>query len=241
MAKTSIVDNEDGIDVRTKLNVSEIRPEATQIDIDSSGDQTIDCGTGMRLYDTITANRTIGTVSNLTLFTILDIDGAFTIDFSAALKADGDNEFYGNEYLIAGKNFITLVPKEAGGIIVTYINGANVIDIPVYFSDLATVITSGAAKGVLWSPNVDITVRHVEIQLHVVDDALFTVDLNDDGTTMLSTKLTIDIGEDTSDTAATAAVISVPSVAAGSKLTIDVDNAGTTPKGGFMRIYYTED
>ena len=123
MAKTTIANTEAGSSVRAKLNASEIRPEATLIDIDAAGDQTIDCGLGIRLYDAITADRVIGTISNLTLPTIIDIDGAFTVDFSAALKANADNDFYGNAVLVAGKNYITIVPKEAGGMVVTYVAG----------------------------------------------------------------------------------------------------------------------
>jgi hypothetical protein len=58
-----------------------------------------------------------------------------------------------------------------------------------------------------------------------------TVDINKNGTTILSTKLTIDVDEKTSATAAIAAVISDAVLAAGDEITFDVDVAGTGAKG----------
>ncbi len=54
----------------------------------------------------------------------------------------------------------------------------------------------------------------------------FTVDINDSGTTILSTKLTLDATEKTSQTAATPPVISDSSIADDAIITVDVDNAG---------------
>jgi hypothetical protein len=64
-----------------------------------------------------------------------------------------------------------------------------------------------------------------------------TIDINKNGTTILSTKVTIDSAEKSSRTAATPAVISVTSLAAGDIFTIDVDGISTTaPKGLTVRI-----
>lgn len=61
---------------------------------------------------------------------------------------------------------------------------------------------------------------------------LVTVDINESGSTILSTKLTLDNGEKTSTTAATAAVISDSALAADAEITIDVDSIGDgTAKG----------
>jgi hypothetical protein len=54
----------------------------------------------------------------------------------------------------------------------------------------------------------------------------FTVDVNEGGSTILSTKLTIDATEKTSTSAATAVVISDSSLADDAEITIDVDDAG---------------
>jgi hypothetical protein len=62
-----------------------------------------------------------------------------------------------------------------------------------------------------------------------------TVDINDGGTTIISTKLTIDQDEKTSTTAATPAVISDSALADDAEITIDIDGAGTGAKG--LKVY----
>jgi hypothetical protein len=66
-----------------------------------------------------------------------------------------------------------------------------------------------------------------------------TFDIHETGTTILSTKLTIDATEKTSTTAAAAAVISDSAIADDAELTIDVDVAGTGAAGGKVAIYVT--
>ena len=62
--------------------------------------------------------------------------------------------------------------------------------------------------------------------------SIFTVDINGGGTTILSTKLTIDNTEKTSTTAATAAVISDTALSDDTEITIDIDQVGDgTAKG----------
>jgi hypothetical protein len=64
-----------------------------------------------------------------------------------------------------------------------------------------------------------------------------TVDVNDGGATMLSTKLTVDANEKTSTTAATPAVLSDTTVANDAELTFDIDTAGTGAKGLKVWLY----
>jgi hypothetical protein len=62
--------------------------------------------------------------------------------------------------------------------------------------------------------------------------SIFTVDINEGGTSILSTKLTIDNTELTSTTAATAPVISDSLLADDAEMTIDIDQIGDgTAKG----------
>jgi hypothetical protein len=61
---------------------------------------------------------------------------------------------------------------------------------------------------------------------------IFTVDINEGGTSILSTKLTIDNTEKTSTTAATPPVISDSSLADDAEITVDIDQIGDgTAKG----------
>ena len=61
--------------------------------------------------------------------------------------------------------------------------------------------------------------------------AIYIVDINKNGTTVLSTKLSIDASETSSRTAATPAVISVSSFALGDIITVDIDQIGVATAG----------
>lgn len=65
---------------------------------------------------------------------------------------------------------------------------------------------------------------------------VFTVDINEGGVSILSTKLTVDSGEKTSETAATPAVISDTSIAADAIITFDIDGIQTTPAKGLVVV-----
>ena len=68
---------------------------------------------------------------------------------------------------------------------------------------------------------------------------LITVDINEAGSSILSTKLTIDDGENKSTTAATPPVISDTSLADFATISIDVDVVNGSPTGLKVAIYYT--
>jgi hypothetical protein len=117
----------------------------------------------------------------------------------------------------------------------TYRTTASMTGLPVEFciaaSDETTAITTGAAKVTFRAPFA-FTVTAVRSSLTTVSSSgLPTVDINESGTTILSTKLTIDASEKTSTTAATAAVISDTAIADDAEITIDIDTAGTGAAG----------
>lgn len=66
---------------------------------------------------------------------------------------------------------------------------------------------------------------------------LLTVDINEAGTTILSTKITIDASETTSTTAATPPVISDTSLADDAEMSIDIDAIGSTNTGKGLKVY----
>ena len=106
---------------------------------------------------------------------------------------------------------------------------AEVIGIAV--SDEETAITTGNAKVTFRMPFA-MTLTAVRASLSTASTSgLPTFDINEGGTTILSTKLTIDANEKTSTTAATAAVISDSALADDAEITIDIDVAGTGAKG----------
>ena len=104
-------------------------------------------------------------------------------------------------------------------------------------SDETTALTTGTAKVTLRMPYA-FTVTGVRASLTTAQTSgsIFTVDINESGTTILSTKLTIDNTEKTSTTAASAAVISDASLADDAEITIDIDQVGDgTAKG--LKVY----
>jgi hypothetical protein len=105
-------------------------------------------------------------------------------------------------------------------------------------SDLVTDITAATGKASFPMP-YDFYVTEIFASLESAlqsAGSIFTVDVNDDGSTLLSTKVTIDNGEYSSLTAATAAVVtSAPVlVAKGSKMSVDVDQVGTAGARGLV-------
>lgn len=67
--------------------------------------------------------------------------------------------------------------------------------------------------------------------------SVLTVDINEGGVTILSTKLTIDVSEKTSTTAATPPVISDASLADDAEITVDIDTIGSTIAGAGLKVY----
>ena len=100
-------------------------------------------------------------------------------------------------------------------------------------SDETTALTTGTAKVTFRMPYAfTLTSVRASLTTAQTSGSIFTVDINDSGTTILSTKLTIDNTEKTSTTAATAAVISDTALADDAEITIDIDQVGDgTAKG----------
>ena len=137
---------------------------------------------------------------------------------------------------LAGTEYVELV--QSGGnvkallsAIKTFSNGGESIILAA--SDETTALTTGTAKVTFRMPYA-FTLSGVRASLSTAQasGSILTVDINDSGTTILSTKLTIDNTEKTSTTAATPAVISDTSLANDAEITIDIDQVGDgTAKG----------
>ena len=107
------------------------------------------------------------------------------------------------------------------------------IEIQAACSDEITALTTGTAKVTFRTPCA-ITVTAVRASLTTAQASgnIFTVDINEGGTSILSTKLTIDNTELTSTTATTPPVISDTTLADDAEITIDIDQIGDgTAKG----------
>jgi hypothetical protein len=98
-------------------------------------------------------------------------------------------------------------------------------------SDETTTITTGTAKLTFRMPYAFVLTAVRSSLTTASSSGLVTVDINEGGSTILSTKLSIDANEKTSTTAATAAVISDTALASDAEITFDIDAAGTGAKG----------
>ncbi len=114
----------------------------------------------------------------------------------------------------------------------------NTQSIAIACSDESTALTTGTAKATFRMPYA-FTLTEVRASLTTAPttSGLFTVDINEAGTTVLSTKLTIDNTETTSTTAATPAVISDTALADDAEITVDIDaiSGGATEAG--LKVY----
>ena len=125
------------------------------------------------------------------------------------------------------------VMNEAG--VKTKLSGQTEV-IQVALSDLTTALTTGTSKAYFRMPYA-FTLTGVRASvLTAPTDATITVDINESGSTILSTKLTIDSGEKTSTTAAAAAVISDTSLADDAEITFDIDQVGSTIAGAGLIV-----
>ena len=100
-------------------------------------------------------------------------------------------------------------------------------------SDETTALTTGTAKVTFRSPCAfTLTGVRASLTTAQVSGSIFTVDINEAGTSVLSTKITIDNTEKTSTTAVTAPVISDSAIANDAEITVDVDQIGNGTAAG---------
>jgi hypothetical protein len=103
-------------------------------------------------------------------------------------------------------------------------------------SDETTALTTGTAKITFRMPFAA-TLLSVRASVNTAPvGANLVVDINEAGTSVLSTKLSIDTTEKTSTTAATAAVISDSSLADDAEITIDIDQVGSSTAGTGLKV-----
>ena len=139
-----------------------------------------------------------------------------------------------------GTNFVDLAIGTAGQVLTTNAgatapewatNAAGVQSFVIACSDLTTALTAVADVAKFRMPYA-FTITEVRASCNTAPtDAAILVDINENGTTILSTKLMIDATEKTSTTATTAAVVSDAALADDAEITIDIDQIGSTIAG----------
>lgn len=94
-------------------------------------------------------------------------------------------------------------------------------------SDEALPLTAGAQKLTFRMPYaMELSEVRASLKVAQSSGSAFTVDINQNGATVLSTKLTIDNGERTSTTAAVPSVIATSAITDDAEMTVDIDQIG---------------
>lgn len=203
--------------------------------------ESIVAGTGVTVDDTDPANPVIsatggsgsGVVESIVAGTGVTVDD--TDPANPVISATGGGAGI-VESIVAGAG-ITVDNTDPANPVVTATASAPTQAIPIACSDESTAITTGVAKVTFRMPFA-FTLSAVRASLTTAQasGSTVTVDINEGGASILSTKLTIDNTEKTSTTAATAAVISDANLADDAEITIDVDQVGDgTAKG--LKVY----
>jgi hypothetical protein len=148
---------------------------------------------------------------------------------------------------LATTDLMVISESAVGGTYVTKsVTGANIkslaqsglpVELVVAASDETTALTTGTAKVTFRMPHaMTLTGVRASLSTAQASGSIFTVDINEGGTSVLSTKLTIDNTEKTSTTAATAAVISDSALADDAEITIDIDQIGNGSAKGLKVV-----
>lgn len=100
------------------------------------------------------------------------------------------------------------------------------------FGDEESTIEVGTDKLTFQMPNFATVITGVSVNLKQAPvGSGATFDLNENGTSVLSTVIKIDSGDTSSEDSATPPVISGSSIAASAVMTVDIDSVGTTGEG----------
>ncbi|HZX51476.1 MAG TPA: DUF2793 domain-containing protein [Pseudomonas sp.] len=155
--------------------------------------------------------------------------------FAVRVLDEPDANGAAKTYVYTGSAWV--VPDASAGAVST-VNGRTgsvivLAPIIVACSNETTPLTAGVAKTTFRMPYaMTVTAVYAELTTAQSSGSIFTVDINESGSSILSTKLTIDNTETDSATAVTPAVISDTSLAARARITVDIDQIGDgTAKG----------
>ncbi len=104
-------------------------------------------------------------------------------------------------------------------------------------SDETTALTTGAGKLTVIAPFAFTLTKVRAFVTTAPTDADLEIDVNKNGTSVLSTVISIDATENDSDDSAAAAVISTASFADGDLIRFDIDQIGSTTAGAGAKVW----
>lgn len=171
---------------------------------------------------------------------IIKLDGSGNISFDSLLGLGALSDPGADEFLVWDDSASALAFASVQGthnfsaLPAFYITESMVIAV----SDETTALTTGTAKVTFRMP-YKFRLTEVRASLTGAGSTSGTtiVDINESGSTILSTKLTIDQGEKTSTTAAIPAVISDGSLADDAEITIDIDGVTGGANETGLKVY----
>lgn len=197
--------------VRASLGVAQTSGAALTVDVNESGTSVLSTKLSFDNTEKTTVSASVPAV-------ISDASIGDDVEITVDIDAVGDGTAKGLKVALIGTRPIVFpAPYE----------------LQFACSDEATALTAGTGK-IAFRLRQAMTLTGVRASLSTaqVGGSIFTVDINESGTSVLSTKLTIDNGEKTSTTAVTPAVISDTALADDAEITIDIDQVGDgTAKG----------
>lgn len=103
-------------------------------------------------------------------------------------------------------------------------------------SDETTSLAVGSGKTYFRMPYAG-TLLAVRASVNAVASGVTIVDINENGSSVLGAKLSIDANEKTSTTAASGATISDSALADDAEISIDIDQVGTAPVAKGLKVY----
>lgn len=234
----SVLDDADAATARTTLGLGTgDSPQFTAVNIGAATDTTITrvsagviavegttiltTATGQPLDSDLTAIAALTSAADKVPYSTGSATWALA-DFTAAGRALVDDASAADQRTTLGINSTNVKLTES---------------LIIACSDETTAITTGTAKVTFRMPYA-FTLSAVRASVTTAPTgSTLIIDINESGTTILSTKLSIDASEKTSTTAASAAVISDSSLADDAEITIDFDQVGSTIAGAGVKVY----
>lgn len=126
------------------------------------------------------------------------------------------------------------IPTEAN--FADFIDTSMLTALIVAVSDETTDLTTGTAKITFRMPFA-MTLTDVRASVATAPvGSTIEVDVNEGGVSVLSTVISIDAGEKTSESAATPPVISDASLADDAEITVDIDQIGSSTAGAGLKV-----
>lgn len=116
-------------------------------------------------------------------------------------------------------------------------SGGGLESIIVAASDETTALATGAGKVTFRMPCAfTLMAIRASVATAPTGGTLLKVDVNKDGSSILSTELTFDSGHKTTTTATMPPVISNPNLTNDAEITIDIDDVGSTIAGKGLKV-----